>query len=86
MGKMEEVHYHFQPAEARAFRCYIFMGDEDVKLSVPPTAVIALTRAYRTKDGTWIVGWSCSLEDACHAYVCVYAKKKLKKEEVNRGV
>jgi len=76
----KEVHYHFQPV-VRAFRCYTFVGEE--KIPFPPTAVLASTSAYRTKIGTWITTFSCSLEDSCHAYVCIYARKKLRKAEEN---
>jgi len=79
---LEEVHYHFQPANPRAFKCYTFVGDEEVKISFPPTVVIVSTKAYRSpKDGSWLTVFSCSLEENCHAYICHYARKKLKEEK-----
>jgi len=77
----EEIHYHFQPAEPHAFKCYNFIGDENIKVPLPPSAVITSTKAYRAKDGTWLASFSCNLEEACHAYICYYARKKLKEEK-----
>jgi len=83
--EMTEEHYHFQPAEPRAFKCYNYVGDENIKTPLPPTAVIVSTKSFRTKDGSWLTVFSCSLEETCHAYFCHYARKKLsqKREEVS---